>query len=84
MKVCVIQPPYSMHYEDRFACFEKFTELIDSCDDSMDIIVLPEYSDTPTVVHTQEEFLEELDTFHDAIMEKAKALAVRTVSPRII
>jgi len=77
MKVCVIQPPYSMHYEDRLACFEKFTELIDSCDDSMDIIVLPEYSDTPTVVHTQEEFLEELDSFHDAIMEKAKALAVR-------
>lgn len=77
MKVCVIQPPYSTRFEDRFACFEKFTELMDACDDTLDIIVLPEYSDTPTVVHNQEEFLEELASFHDLIMEKAKALAVR-------
>ena len=33
MKVCVIQPPYSIRFEDRFACFEKFTELMDAIEE---------------------------------------------------
>ena len=45
MKVCVIQPKYSFNENDADICFDSLLELLDQCDDSMDIIVLPEYSD---------------------------------------
>lgn len=47
MKACVIQPPYSMEIKDADTLFEKKLEYLRECDDSMDLIVLPEYSDVP-------------------------------------
>lgn len=47
MKACVIQPPYSMDIKDADRLFEQKLEYLRKCDDSMDIIVLPEYSDVP-------------------------------------
>ena len=45
MKVCVLQPKYSFNPQDLDACFNGLLELLDKCDNSLDLIVLPEYSD---------------------------------------
>ena len=47
MKACVIQPPYSYHSEDMEKNFSKILSMLDECDESLDLIVLPEYSDLP-------------------------------------
>ena len=57
MKACIIQPPYSrdVSYADDY--FQYKLDLLDHCDGSLDIIVLPEYSDVPCVTETLEETL---------------------------
>ena len=45
MKACVIQPPYSMDLAKSDELFRLKLDYLDSCDESMDLIVLPEYSD---------------------------------------
>lgn len=45
MKVCVIQPYYSFDEKDADRCFEGLLSLLDKCDESLDLIVLPEYGD---------------------------------------
>lgn len=47
MKVCVIQPPYSYDWAMLDQNFNKILSMMDECDDSMDLIVLPEYADIP-------------------------------------
>ena len=47
MKVCVIQPYYSFDEKDTDKCYQDMVALLDKCDESMDLIVLPEYSDIP-------------------------------------
>ncbi len=55
MKACVMQPPYSMNLSDADRLFEWKLDMLRLCDESMDIIVLPEYSDTPCKTDTWEE-----------------------------
>ena len=50
MKICVIQPAYSFDERDVDGCFHGLLELLDKCDESLDLIVLPEYSDAPADV----------------------------------
>ena len=45
MKVCVIQPHYSFDERDVDICFNDMLALLEKCDESLDLIVLPEYSD---------------------------------------
>ena len=45
MKVCIIQPRYYFDYSRSDIAIEEELSLLDKCDESMDIIVLPEYSD---------------------------------------
>lgn len=47
MKACVIQPPYSMTSDNADMLFEWKINKLRECDSSMDLIVLPEYSDVP-------------------------------------
>ena len=42
MKVCLIQPHYSLKYEEIGRCFEEQMKLLEQCDESLDLIVLPE------------------------------------------
>lgn len=77
MKTCVIQPYYSMHYEDADKCFEEMLHLMDSCDESMDLIVLPEYCDIPTDVPDAESFNAAIEKFMPVIAEKVSELARR-------
>ena len=57
MKACIIQPPYSMDVSHSDEYFEFKLQQLDSCDNSVDIIVLPEYSDVPCATKTREETL---------------------------
>ena len=77
IKTCVIQAPYATNINDGNEVFERFLSLIDECDNSLDVIVLPEYSDTPTVVKTKEEFLSSYRRYNQRIKDKAKETAIR-------
>jgi len=55
MKVCIIQPPYSTDYSLSDEYFEKELELLAQCDESMDLIVMPELSDVPCLAKTKAE-----------------------------
>ena len=54
MKVCIIQPAYSTDYSKIDYYFEEQIKLIDLCDDSMDLIVLPESCDIPCLAGSRE------------------------------
>ena len=55
MKACIIQPPYSRDVSHSDEYFEYKINMLNKCDDSIDIIVLPEYSDVPCATATKEE-----------------------------
>ena len=61
MKVCIIQPPYSVDYEKSDEYFNYELELLDKCDDSMDIIVMPESCDEPALADTKEKIDKHFD-----------------------
>ena len=80
MKVSVIQPKYSLNPEDIESCFEGLLALLDSCDDSMDIIVLPEYSDALADVHGKEGLYAAFNAYNGRLLEKASETAKRCSS----
>ena len=55
MKVCVVQPAYSTDHARSDEYFAAEMRLLDACDPSMDLIVLPEYADIPCLAKTREE-----------------------------
>ncbi len=55
MKACIIQPPYARDVSYSDAYFDYKIKMLDACDDSIDIIVLPEYSDVPCATSTKED-----------------------------
>lgn len=77
MKVCIIQPEYSVDFERADEMFQKQCELMDKCDDSMDIIVMPESCDEPAVADTKEKSEELSGRFLEPLLEKAKETAKR-------
>ena len=80
MKVCVLQPRYSFNGEDADECFEGLLELLEQCDDSMDIIVLPEYSDVLADVQGKAGYYDTVNKYNTLILEKAKSTAKRCSS----
>jgi len=77
MKACVIQPPYSMDPSNSDEYFAYKLKYLDECDASMDIIVLPEYSDVPCCTHTREETLEYSEKYNSLLLEKCAETAKR-------
>ena len=71
MKACIIQPPYYTDYSRSDECFQWELEALDKCDESMDLIVLPESADVPCLPSSQEERSESLRKYNQAILEKA-------------
>ena len=57
MKACIFQPPYSrdLGLSDHYFFYK--INLLNECDESLDIIVLPEYSDVPCATETLEDTL---------------------------
>ena len=77
MKVCIIQPYYSFNVKDIDACFEGQLKLLEECDDSLDLIVLPEYSDIPADAKGYDDFHKASEKFNPIIMEKAREAAIK-------
>ena len=77
MKVCIIQPEYSVDYERADELFNKQCELMDRCDDSIDIIVMPELCDVPVLASTKEKSESLSEKFHEPLLKKAKETAKR-------
>lgn len=76
MKACVIQPPYSLDLSLCDDYFAKKLEYLSQCDASMDLIVLPEYSDVPCAAVSREDNLmyhhKYIDTLLSACAETAR------------
>lgn len=70
MKVCIVQPPYSVKYEDREDMFQWELDALDRCDATMDIIVMPEAGDVPSLASTREEFIESYRKYNRLYLNK--------------
>ena len=77
MKVCIIQPKYSADFLMSDQCFADQLELIDQCDESMDIIVLPEACDIPSFADLPEKAKLSVSKFHKILMDKISETAKR-------
>lgn len=77
MKVCIIQPPYSVDYERTEEYFRYELELLAKCDESMDIIVMPELCDVPCLAKTKEENEKSVEKYNAVILEEASNTAKR-------
>ncbi len=77
MKACIIQPPYSRDVSFSDEYFDYKIALLDKCDESVDIIVLPEYSDVPCATSTLEETLFYHDKYIDVLLKKCEETAKR-------
>ncbi len=77
MKVCIIQPEYSLDFSRAEELFRWELDALDQCDDSMDVILLPEYSDIPCLTHNAEERQESYRRFNGVLMEKVSQTARR-------
>jgi len=80
MKACIIQPPYSRDTAFSDEYFQYKLRMLEQCDDSMDIIVLPEYSDVPCCAATLEETLMYHDRYIETLTEKCIETAKRCKS----
>ena len=77
MKVCVIQPHYDVDYSKSQSLFDWELDALDRCDDTMDIIVLPEAADVPALARGREAFMASVDKYAAPLLEKAAATARR-------
>ena len=77
MKTCVIQPYYSKQAKDTKRCYEEMIALLDQCDESMDLIVLPEYCDVPAYQTCKKDFEASIALYNEDILARAKAAAIR-------
>ena len=77
MKVCVIQPHYSFDERELESCFNSLLAMLDECDDSMDLIVLPEYSDVLADVKGKDALYSAVERYGECLLEKAREVAKR-------
>ena len=77
MKICVIQPPYSMDYADARNRFQWEMDALDKCDGTLDLIVLPEYANVPAKVKTKTQLEESRTAFTAPLLQKCAETARR-------
>lgn len=77
MKVRIIQPEYSKDHARLDELFEAQKRMIEACDDSLDMIVLPESSDVPAYAATKEQFEAAVEKYNSQLLELASATAKR-------
>ena len=70
MKVCIIQPAYSTDYSKIDYYFEKQAELLEMCDDTMDIIVCPEAASIPCLASTKADFEAAVDKYNNKLVSQ--------------
>ena len=77
MKAFIVQPPYSQDYEKSDEFFQWEMDMLDECDESMDIIVFPESCDVPAYAPDETHNIQSINKYQTAIMQKASETAKR-------
>ena len=77
MNICVVQPGYSLDYGMSDQLYEWEMDMLDKCNESMDIIVFPEYSNIPAIARTKEEMENSYRKYDKPLMKKAAETAKR-------
>jgi predicted amidohydrolase len=77
MKACIIQPQYSTDYARSDELFAKEIEYLRACDDTMDIIVMPESCDCPALARTKEQSEQSSKKYRDILLDEASKTAKR-------
>jgi len=77
MKICTIQPGYSIDFSQSDYYFNEQIKLMDKCDDSLDIIVLPESCDIPCLAKSKQNGELSVEKFNKIILDKAAETARR-------
>ena len=77
MKVCIIQPKYTTDDSESDKFFQQYLDFLDKCDESMDIIVLPESSDIPALAKTKELQEKSVEKFTQKLIDRASQTAKR-------
>lgn len=77
MRVCLVQPPYTFDYAKIDECFNEELRILDLCDDSIDVIVLPEYCDVLSATPSGKEFINAIEKYNPIISNKVKETAKR-------
>ncbi len=77
MKVKIIQPFFSEQFEDADEIFQWELNALDECDDSLDLIILPEGSDAPVRQGSRERHFELVERFNERLIQKARETAKR-------
>lgn len=77
MKVCIIQPAYSTDYCQSDAYFAEELALLGKCDESMDLIVMPELCDVPCLAGSKEESESATKKYNGILLEEVSNTARR-------
>ena len=77
MKVCVIQPEYSTDYSRSDELFEKELALLRACDETLDLIVLPESADCPARAKTKAQSEQSSAKYREILLAEAAKTAAR-------
>ena len=77
MKIRVIQPRYSFDPAELDACRAELAAEIKNCDSTLDLIVLPEYSDVPADIHGEADFHKAIEDFNAELLTLAADTAKR-------
>ena len=77
MKVCIIQPPYTTDIAKADYCIDKLLSLLDECDESIDLIVLPESCDVPCYVTDKASCEDLVEKYNGTILQKSIEAAIR-------
>ena len=77
MKVCIIQPAYSTDYAKSNEYFAEQLKLINACDESMDLIVLPEACDIPCLAGSKENAERSCARFLEPLLDAVRHTARR-------
>lgn len=77
MKFAIVQPHYSFDRKDGKTCFADLLAHLDRCDASMDVIVLPEYSDIPYDEKDGDAFDAVAKANNAVLLQKVKETAIR-------
>ncbi|MBO7721079.1 MAG: hypothetical protein J6T01_01585 [Kiritimatiellae bacterium] len=77
LKARVIQPPYAPSADGVSASFKWLMAELDKCDASLDLIVLPEFSDVPARTRTRAEYDAAVAANNAPLLEKSAATAKR-------
>ncbi len=77
MKVCIIQPEYSTDYSRSKELFDKQIDILRSCDESVDLIVMPEMADIPALAGSKELSEKSTEMFRETLLKEASDTAKR-------